>query len=348
MEYRTLGSSELRVSRICLGSMTWGEQNTEAEAFKQLDYSKERGVNFIDTAELYSIPPSSDTYGQTEKIIGSWFSSRKSRHEVILATKVVGAARRLPWIREGEARLNRTNIEQAVDSSLLRLQTDYIDLYQLHWSNRPTYHFGNSKVDFTKAEKVIEDSALTETLEVLQDLVKAGKIRYIGLSNETAWGTMRYINIAESRSLPKPISIQNEYSLLCRLFDRDLEEISLMEGVELLAWSPLAAGALSGKYLGGAVPEGSRRSLIKGHIHRQTPEADDAIAAYRTIAQTYKLDPCQMAIAFVLSRPFTCSAIIGATNMDQLATNIDAIEVTLSDTCLSDIEKIHRRLALPY
>lgn len=348
MEHRNLSTSDLKVSKICLGSMTWGQQNTESEGHQQISFALDQGVNFIDTAELYAVPPSADSQGKTEEIIGSWFSKTKKRHEIVLASKVVGAARTLPWIREGKARLDKENIISAVDSSLKRLNTDYIDLYQLHWPNRVTYHFGKNDVDFSRNEKKRELASFAETLNTLSELIKAGKIRYWGLSNETAWGTMSYLGICEASGISKPVSIQNEYSLLCRYFEKDLEEVSIVENIPLLAWSPLAAGALSGKYLDGKVPDGSRRSLLKNHVHRQTPEADEAIKAYHEIAKAYSLDPCQLAIAFCLSKAFMGSVIIGATNMEQLATNIKAAETLLPESCLKDIEIVYRKFGRVY
>lgn len=347
MEYRKLGRTGLDVSVICLGTMTWGVQNTGEEGHEQMDYALSCGINFFDTAEMYAVPPSAETYGKTEEIIGSWLASRKNRGQVVLATKVAGPGN--GWIRNGTARLDRKNIEQAVEGSLKRLQTDYIDLYQLHWPNRPSSHFGqywNQNVAAADAQE--EKDSFIEILETLDDLVKAGKIRYAGLSNETSWGVMNYLRLSEERNLPRMVSVQNEYSLLCRIFEPDLAEIAIHEDIGLLAWSPLAAGALSGKYLDGALPEGSRRTLLAGPPHRATKQADEAIRAYIDVAKKYGLDICQMALSFINSRPFVTSNIIGATSMQQLKTNIDSIHLKLDKDVLADIETVRRDYPIPY
>ncbi len=270
MEYRKLGRTGINVSVICLGTMTWGRQNTESQGHEQMDYALSRGVNFFDTAEMYAVPPTPDTYGRTEEIIGTWFAARKNRDKVILASKVAGSG--LEWVRGGKAKLDRANILAAIDGSLKRLRTDYIDLYQLHWPNRPVYHF-EDRWDFhpENADAASEKAQFAEILETLDELVKVGKIRHAGLSNETAWGTMQYLRLAEDNGWPRMVSIQNEYSLLCRIFERDLAEIAIHENVGLLAWSLLSTGALSGKYLDGKMPPGSRRTLQKKPPYRDTP-----------------------------------------------------------------------------
>jgi aryl-alcohol dehydrogenase-like predicted oxidoreductase len=326
--------------------MTWGRQNTEAEGHEQMDYALSQGVNFFDTAEMYAVPPTPDTYGKTEQIIGTWFASRKNRDKVILASKVAGPG--LPWVRGGTAVIDRANIMAAIDGSLKRLQTDYIDLYQLHWANRDDYHFRRNWDYAPEINPQAEQDNFLDVLRTLDDLIKAGKIRYAGLSNETAWGTMQYLQLAKDQNLPRMVSIQNEYSLLCRLFEPDLQEIALAEDIGLLAWSPLATGMLSGKYKNGQRPAGSRWSLGNGRNDRETPEATAAVDAYIALAAQHNLDACQMALAFVNSRPFVTSNIIGATTMEQLKTNIDSININLSDDVLAGIEKIRRRYPIPY
>lgn len=346
MEYRPLGNSELQASSICLGTMTWGVQNSEAEAFEQMDYALAQGVNFFDTAEMYAVPPSPETYGTTETIIGNWFTQRKNRDKVILATKIAGNG--LKWIRDG-GNITAAAVREALEGSLRRLKTDYIDLYQLHWPNRGSYHFGqfwNYKVKNNSNEDELANFA--EVLEALQKLIAEGKIRYIGLSNETAWGTMQYLRLAETKNLPRVQSIQNEYSLLYRLHEPDLMEISIREKVGLLAWSPLATGMLTGKYANGARPQGSRWTLSKRFNQRDTVQAHAAVARYLEVAAKHGLDAAQMAIAFVLSRPFVTSAIIGATNMQQLKTNIAAAELSLSQQVLNDIAAVWREYPVPY
>lgn len=345
MQYRKLGKTNLDVSLICLGTMTWGRQNTQDEGFAQMDYARERGINFFDTAELYAVPPNAETYGKTETIIGNWFAARKNREDVILATKIAGA--RASWIRDG-AMINRQGIMAAVEGSLKRLQTDYIDLYQLHWPNRDSYAFQSHWGFAPDFDPAAEEANFTEVLETLDECVKAGKIRHVGLSNETAWGTMKYLQLAEKHNLPRMVSIQNEYSLLNRLFDTDMHEIARAEKVGLLAWSPLATGMLSGKYLDGARPQGSRWSIEHRGIARDTQNAQNAVRSYMAIAQKHGLDVCQMALAFVNSRPFVTANIIGATSMDQLKTNIDSVDVTLSGEVLAEIEEVHRTCPWPY
>lgn len=326
--------------------MTWGTQNTEAEGHEQIDIALGEGVNFIDTAEMYPVnPTSAETQGRTEEIIGSWFRKTGRRSDVVLATKITGKG--ISWVRDG-APISGAAIRDAVENSLDRLKTDYIDLYQLHWPNRGHYHFRKSwSYDPSGQDRIATENHIGEVLTVLGELVQAGKIRAIGLSNETCWGTDRFLQNAESSGLPRVASIQNEYSLLQRLFDLDLAELSLAEEVGLLAFSPLAAGLLTGKYQGGAIPHGSRRSLNEGLGGRYTPTSVDAVDAYCEVASKHGLDPAQMALAFCLSRPFMTSAIIGATTPDQLRTNIAAKDVRLGDEAMADIATVHRQFPIP-
>ena len=346
MQYRKLGRTGIDVSLICLGTMTWGRQNTEAEGHEQMDYALAQGVNFFDTAEMYAVPPTAETCGKTEEIIGSWFKARENRDKVILATKIAGPG--LRWIRDGGG-IDGASVRKAVEGSLKRLQTDYIDLYQLHWPNRPDYHwskwwgFNPQNVDV----QAVRDNFL-EVLRAVDECVKAGKIRHFGLSNESAWGTQQYLNIAEKQNLPRTVSIQNEYSLLCRLFEPDLAEVALLEEVGLLAWSPLGGGMISGKYLDGARPKGSRWSIDHRPAHRDTPQSNAAVKAYIDVAKKHGLDVCQMALAFVNSKPFVTANIVGATSIEQLRTNIGSINVKLSDEVLVDIDRVYRDYTLPY
>lgn len=342
MKYHNLGRTGISVSEICLGTMTWGTQNTEAEAHEQMDFAVEQGVNFFDTAELYpTTPVSAETQGRTEDYIGTWFQKSGKRKDVILATKVAGSGR--DYIRNGRE-IDAAGIREAVDTSLSRLKTDYIDLYQVHWPNRGTYAFrGNWKYDASTQDKVKTLEEITEKLETLGELVKAGKIRAIGLSNETAWGTQKFIEIAEAKGLPRVASIQNEYNLLYRPYDLDLAELSHHEDVGLLAYSPLAGGILTGKYQNGARPEGSR-AAINGDIGgRLQPLQEAPVKAYLEHAYEHGIDPAQLALAFCLTRPFMASVIIGATTMEQLKTDIAAKDVTLSDEALKGIADIHRQ-----
>ncbi len=346
MKYNKLGRTGITVSEICLGTMTWGSQNTEAEAFEQMDYALDRGINFFDTAELYPTTPlSAETYGDTETIIGNWFQKTGKRKDVVLATKVAGSGR--PYIRSGGP-ITGAAIREAVDASLRRLKTDYIDLYQIHWPNRGHYHFRQAwtynpfKQDREKAVADIE-----EKLSALDECVKAGKIRAIGLSNETAWGTLKYLSLAEKNGLPRVATLQNEYNLLYRSFDLDLAEVSHHEDVGLLAYSPLAGGILSGKYLDGQKPAGSRGSINGDIGGRLQPRQEPATRAYVEIARKHGLDPSAMALAFCLTRPFMASVIIGATSMEQLKTDISAADLTLSDEVLAEIAKVHRFYPMP-
>lgn len=341
MEMRRLGRTDLQVSAICLGTMTWGQQNTEAEGHAQLDYAFERGINFIDTAEMYSVPPKPETQGSTERIIGSWLAARKNRDKVVLATKVAGRGS-ANWLREGGAKteLDAKNINFAVDASLKRLRTDYIDLYQLHWPDRALPLFAERTTTFRDLKRGPEHP-IEETLEALAGLVKAGKVRHVGLSNETSWGTMRFLGAAEAGKGPRVVSIQNAYNLLNRTFEIGLAEIALRESVGLLAYSPLAQGYLTGKYQGGARPPGARTTLFGRGQRYEKPGVEEAIDAYLALAREHGLDPAQMALAFVTSRPFVTSNIIGATTMAQLATDVASLDVTISPQLEDAINAIH-------
>jgi aryl-alcohol dehydrogenase-like predicted oxidoreductase len=344
MEYRKLGHTDLEVSVICLGTMTFGEQNREAEAHAQLDWALEQGVNFIDTAEMYPVPPKADTQGLTERHIGTWLKARGTRDRVVLATKVSGPADWLPHIREGTGRLDRAGITAALDASLQRLQTDYVDLYQVHWPDRNTNFFGKLGYQSEPDETAVP---IEETLEVLGDLVRAGKIRHLGISNETPWGTMRYLSLAEAAGLPRVVSIQNPYNLLNRTFEIGLAEIAHRERIGLLAYSPLAFGVLSGKYLDGRRPPGARLTLFERFTRYSNEEADRATRDYVDLARRYGLDPSQMALAYVNSRPFLTANIIGATTMDQLRSNIASVDLALPEAVLEGIEQIHIRQPNP-
>lgn len=345
MEYRRLGRSDLKVSHICLGSMTWGQQNTQAEGFEQMDYAFAQGVNFIDTAEMYPIATRAETYGRTEEIIGNWMAARGNRDKVILATKIVGPnPARFPYIRDGQTRFNRKHIEAAVETSLKRLKTDYIDLYQLHWPDRATNDFGRLAYQHVDGA---DETPIEETLAALDAVVKAGKVRHIGLSNENPWGVMRFLTLAEQGLGPRVISVQNPYSLLNRSFETRLAEVAVREQVGLLAYAPLAAGTLTGKYLGGQWPAGARRTLWPENKRYQGPQAEAATAAYVKLARDHGLDPAQLALAFVLRQRFLGAAIIGATNMTQLKTNLGAVKVRLSEEVLGAIEEIHKVYTYP-
>lgn len=347
MKYRKLGTTEIDVSLIALGTMTWGEQNTEQEAHAQLDYATAQGINFIDAAELYPVPPKPETYGLTESYIGTWLAKSKQRDQLILASKVAGPSSAnggTDHIRAGQSRHNKANIEQALHDSLKRLQTDYIDLYQLHWPDRSSNFFG--KLGYNHIEDEVSTPIL-ETLMVLDDLVKAGKIRHIGLSNETPWGMSQFLKLAEKHDLARIVSIQNPYNLLNRSFEVGNAEIAIQEQVGLLAYSPLAFGHLTGKYLNGALPEGARITKWARFGRYKSANAEKATQLYVDLAKAHGLDPAQLALAYVNQQRFVTSNIIGATNLDQLKTNIDSIDLKLSDELLAEIEKIHQQYPNP-
>jgi aryl-alcohol dehydrogenase-like predicted oxidoreductase len=346
MKTLTLGKTGLKVSELCLGTMTWGTQNTEIEGHAQADMALEHGVTFWDTAEMYPVNPvRAETVGRTEEIIGNWIAARGGRDRLVIATKVAGKGQ---IIRAGESTTGAT-MRTAVEASLRRLKTDYIDLYQLHWPNRGSYHFRQMwRYAPTGIDKVQETAQMTDFLTTAQALVAEGKVRAIGLSNESVWGAARWLHLADTLGLPRMATVQNEYSLLCRQFDTDWAELSCVEDMPLLAFSPLATGLLSGKYAGDVTPEGSRRSLNADLSGRITKQVFPAVAAYLGIAARHGLDPCQMAIAFCRTRPFPTIPIIGATTMEQLQTNIGAATVTLSSEVLEEIAETHRAYPAPY
>jgi len=342
METRKLGRSDLDVSLIGLGTMTWGEQNSRDDAFAQLDYALEHGINLIDAAEMYPVPPRAETQGRTETYIGEWLRARGTRAQVVLATKVSGRADWLPWIRGGTV-LSRDQIHAACDASLTRLQTDVIDLYQVHWPDRPTNYFGKLEYEHQEAEQI----AIEATLAALDELVTAGKVRYLGVSNETPWGVAEYLRAAAAGTGPRIHSVQNPYNLLNRSFEVGLSEFAHREDTGLLAYSPLAFGVLSGKYLAGKRPEGARLTLFSRFARYTNPRAEAATAAYVELARQHGLDPAQMALAYVNTRPFLTSNLIGATSMEQLKANIASLHVELSDDVLAGIEEIHKQSPNP-
>jgi len=345
MELRRLGRTDLDVSLVCLGTMTWGRQNTLEDGLAQMDYALDRGIFFWDTAEMYPIAPTAETYGRTEEIIGEWFASRGGRDRIVLATKAVGPGDRFRHVRDGYPKFNRTHLIQAVDDSLRRLKTDYIDLYQLHWPERNVNTFG--KLGYRPSADEPEWTPLEEVLSVLADIIQSGKIRHIGVSNETPWGVMKFLQLADQGIGPRLVSIQNPYSLLNRTFEVGLAEIAHREKVGLLAYAPIAAGALSGKYLDGQRPAGARMTVFPDNKRYFTPQGEEAVRRYVSLARDHGLDPAQMAHAFVLSRPFLTSSIVGATTLEQLKTAIDSLSITLSADVLEEIEKIHHQFTYP-
>jgi aryl-alcohol dehydrogenase-like predicted oxidoreductase len=344
MLHRPLGRTDLEVSALCLGTMTFGEQNSVDDAAAQLDRAVAAGINFIDTAEMYPVPPKAETMGRTEEYIGRWLAARGGRDKLIIASKVAGPGDWLPYIRGGKNRLDRPNIQQALEDSLRRLGTDYLDLYQLHWPDRQTNFFGQLGYEHPAEDTSVP---LLETLEVLGDLVQSGKVRHVGLSNETPWGTMRVLELAERHGLPRMVSIQNPYNLLNRSFEIGLAEVAIREQCGLLAYSPMAFGALSGKYLDGNRPPDGRLTLFSRFSRYSNEQAVAATADYVAVAHRHGLDPAQMALAFVTSRPFVTSNIIGATTMAQLEQNLGSIDLELSDEVLADIEVVHTRQPNP-
>ena len=347
MRYKRLGRSEIEVSEICLGSMTWGTQNNETEAHQQIDYALDHGVNFIDTAEMYPANPvSAETQGSTETIIGSWIKSSAKRDKIILATKVTGEG--LNWVQDG-VDISPEKIRISLEGSLKRLQTDYVDLYQLHWPNRGSYAFRqNWEYDPGRQDRDKTRAHILETLEYLGELVSAGKIRQIGLSNESCWGTSQFLQIAEASKLPRVASIQNEYSLMYRSFDLDLAELAHNEQVGLLPYSPLACGMLTGKYQQGERPAGSRITISSDLHGRVNDIAWQAVDAYIEVARKHGLDATQMALAFCNQRPFVTSSIIGATSIEQLALSLGAAGLVLDQPVLDDIHQVYRQYPMPY
>ncbi len=341
MEFRTLGRTGLQVSLIGLGTMTFGEQNTEAEGHAQLDYAVDHGVNLIDTSEMYAVPPRAETYGSTERIIGTWLRRSGKRQDVVLCSKVAGPGRALgvTHVRGGANKLDRRNILEAVDDSLRRLQTDYLDLYQVHWPDRNTNFFGRLGYQHVDQEDTVP---IEETLEVLSELVQAGKVRHVGVSNETPWGLHRYLQLAHERGLARLVSIQNPYGLLNRSFEVGLAEIAIKENVGLLAYSPLGFGMLTGKYLNGARPAEGRLVRWTRFVRYSGELAERATAAYVAIARSHGLDPSQVALAFVNRQRFVTSTLVGATTMEQLATNVASVDLRLPEEVIQAIEQVHK------
>ena len=336
MEYRRLGDGELKVSAVCLGTMTFGQQNSQAEAHEQLDYALDQGINFIDTAEMYPVPPRAETCTRTETIVGNWLAG-KPRDQVVLATKVAGPNRNITWIRGGPKSLDRANIREAIEGSLRRLRTDYVDLYQIHWPARNVPMFGRFHFDPTQE---LESVAIREQLEVMAELVREGKVRYVGLSNEHPWGVMEFLRLAAEHGLPRVVSIQNAYSLLNRTFEFSLTEIAYRERVGLLAYSPLAFGHLSGKYLDDPKTKG-RITEFPGFGQRyEKADVVPATAAYAALARKHGLTPTELALSFVYRQWFAASTIIGATNMDQLKEDIGAWNKPLSDEVLAEVDRL--------
>ena len=342
MNYKKLGNTDINVSTICLGTMTWGEQNTQSEAFEQMNYSLENGVNFWDTAELYAVPPKAETYGHTETIIGNWFEETKKRKDIILASKVGGPSRK--YMRNGENSFTGKNLEDALHGSLKRLKTDYIDLYQLHWPERNVNNFGrlgyeHKENDWNKFEDVLEN---------LKKFIEQGKIRYVGLSNETPWGVMNYLQLAKNKDLPRMMAIQNPYSLLNRSYEVGLAEVSIRENIGCLAYSPLASGYLSGKYRNKQFPKGSRMERDFDFWTRyRKPNMENAVEDYYKISQKYDLDMSQMSIKFCEVQDFMTSVIIGATTMEQLKTNVESVKVNLDSEVIKEINNVQKKYPNP-
>ena len=344
MNYKKLGNTDLDVSTICLGTMTWGEQNSEKEGFEQMDFALNQGVNFWDTAEIYSIPMREETYGETERIIGNWFEKTKKRNEIVLATKVCGNTSN-KYIRGGGNSFGKKKIIEALDESLKRLKTDYIDLYQLHWPERNTNFFGDYGYEHDENDK--NWTPFEEILESLKKFIEQGKIRYVGLSNETAWGLSKFLELSKMKGLPKMMSVQNPYNLLNRTYEVGLAEISVREQSGLLAYSPLAFGYLTGKYRNNKLPEKSRMQLFKNFNRYKNENGQKAIDEYYKISKKYNLDFTQMSLKFCEIQHFTTSVIIGATTMEQLKTNIESVNVNLNSDIINDINKIQQKYPSP-
>ena len=337
MKFRKLGTTDIDVSLICLGTMTWGTQNTEKDAFEQMDYAVSQGINFFDTAELYSVPPTPESFGKTEIMIGNWFEKRKNRDKIILASKVAGPG--CDWIRGGGNNFDEKKIGEAIDGSLKRLKTDYIDLYQLHWPERSTNYFGSR--DFQYNNKEGNWNSFENILEALEKFIKSGKIRYIGMSNETPYGLSRYLEISKNKGAPRMMSVQNPYNLVNRTYEIGMSEISIREKCGLLVYYPLAAGGLSGKYRNGKMPKDSRMALFIGWERHLNPLAMKAYDEYYQLAKDFNLTMVQLAQSFVNSRPFVTSNIIGATTMGQLKENVQSINIEFTDEMMSRVNKIH-------
>ena len=347
MNFKKLGNTGIKVSSICLGTMTWGEQNTQKDAFEQMDYAVDQGINFFDTAELYAVPMKAETRGKTSQFIGEWFSKRKNRNKIVLADKVAGKST-MPWLRPNNENtcLNKKQIEFAVDRSLLDLKTDYIDLYQVHWPDRPSNPFsGKLEYQHKNSDKF---ASIEETLDALNNLVNVGKVRQIGISNESAWGTNQYIKCAEQKNFARIVSIQNAYNFLNRSFEVSLSEIAIREKVGLLAYSPLASGYLSGKYRNGAMPKNSRMDLFYDFWPRyRTMNSEKAIEEYWNLAKNFNLNLAQMAIKFCEIQPFVTSVIIGATTLEQLKTNVDSVDINLNKKLIKKIGEIQKKYPNP-
>lgn len=343
MNFKKLGNTELKVSTICLGTMTWGEQNTQKEAFEQMDYSLDCGVNFFDTAEIYPSPCGKETYGETERIIGNWFNQKKNRDKVILTSKIAGPG--LSWIRDGGQNFSEQKIKKALEDSLQRLQTDYIDLYQLHWPERKTNFFGRLNYKHKEEDRW---NGFEKVLIALEKFIKQGKIRYIGLSNETPWGLSKFLEISKIKKLPRMMSVQNPYSLLCRTYEIGLSEISIREKSGLLAYSPLGGGFLTGKYRNNNLPENSRQKLFADYYTKYSkPNASPVIEKYYNIAKKFGLNFAQMSIKFCEIQKFLTSVIIGATSMEQLKINIESVSVNLKEEILKEINDVQIKYPNP-
>jgi aryl-alcohol dehydrogenase-like predicted oxidoreductase len=338
MEYRQLGRTGIQVSNICLGSMNWGDQNSEVEGHTQMDLAIESGINFIDTAEMYPIPPGPETYGRTEEIIGTWLGKRTDRDKLIIATKIAPPGKNRPWIRGQSNKLDSANILQAVDDSLKRLQTDYIDLYQVHWPERYTNYFG--QLNYTHNPN-LDGTPIEESLAALDEVVRSGKVRVIGVSNETPWGLAEYLRVAEQNALARIVSVQNPYNLLNRTFEIGMAEIAIREQVGLLAYSPLGFGVLTGKYLNEKKPEHARLTVNESYKRYLNEIGIKMTGRYVKLAQDHGLDPVKMALAFILTREFLTSVIISASTIEQLKTNIDSINIELSKDILKKIDSLH-------
>jgi aryl-alcohol dehydrogenase-like predicted oxidoreductase len=337
MKFRKLGTTDIDVSLICLGTMTWGTQNTEKDAFEQMDYAVSEGINFFDTAEIYSVPPTAESYGKTEVMIGNWLEKRKNRDKIILASKVAGPG--CDWIRGGKNNFDEKKIGEAIDGSLKRLKTDYIDLYQLHWPERSTNYFGRRDYLYNNEEG--DWNSFENILEALEKYIKNGKIRYIGMSNETPYGLSRYIEISKNKGAPRMMSVQNPYNLVNRTYEIGMSEISIREKCGLLVYYPLAAGGLSGKYRNGKMPKDSRMALFKGWERHLNPLAMKAYDEYFKLAKDFNLTMVQLAQSFVNSRPFVTSNIIGATTMNQLKENVESINIEFTDEMMDRVNEIH-------
>lgn len=350
MKYIQLGSSDLSVSQVCLGTMTWGEQNTQKDADQQIEYALSKGINFFDTAEMYAVPPKPETQGATEKVFGDWLARHpEKRKDMIIATKITGVG--IPWIRDG-GEITGEAIKKAVDQSLVRLQTDYIDVYQLHWPNRTSPHFSKhwpKMVPHHEVDVAAHRAQFLEILQAIDECIKAGKIRHFGLSDDTPWGIKEYLNLAKEHNLPKVVSIQNEFNLLHLKDSPYLIETCVLDDVAYLPWSPLASGVLSGKYRYGKVPEGSRWSMsARNGLFRDTEMVHKAVEAYAEIAKQYNLSLAQLSLAWIYQFPGVSSTIIGATTMDQLSENIEAYNITLDDQVMLAIDKVIRQYPVPF